>query len=73
MRPAVSAFRLFVPRQIELQIETRSLSSGFPKQELESDEFDLAIAAYFEDVPNGFKMKTVFSDRFVCVCSNKNA
>jgi DNA-binding transcriptional LysR family regulator len=56
-----------------LQIETRSLSSGFPKQELESDEFDLAIAAYFEDVPNGFKMKTVFSDRFVCVCSKKNA
>jgi DNA-binding transcriptional LysR family regulator len=56
-----------------LQIETRSLSSGFPKQELESGEFDLAIAAYFEDVPNGFKMKTVFSDRFVCVCSKKNA
>jgi DNA-binding transcriptional LysR family regulator len=55
-----------------LQIETRSLSSGFPKQELESDEFDLAIAAYFEDVPNGFKMQTVFSDRFVCVCSKKN-
>jgi DNA-binding transcriptional LysR family regulator len=56
-----------------LRIETRSLSSGFPRQELESGEFDLAIAAYFEDVPNGFKMKTVFSDRFVCVCSEKNA
>jgi DNA-binding transcriptional LysR family regulator len=55
-----------------LQIETRSLSSGFPKQELESGEFDLAIAAYFEDVPAGCKMKTVFSDRFVCVCSKRN-
>jgi DNA-binding transcriptional LysR family regulator len=55
-----------------LQIETRSLSSGFPKQELESGEFDLAIAAYFENVPSGFKMKTVFRDRFVCVCSKKN-
>jgi DNA-binding transcriptional LysR family regulator len=56
-----------------LQIETRSLSGGFPKQELESGEFDLAIAAYFEEVPNNFKIKTVFSDRFVCVCSKKNA
>jgi DNA-binding transcriptional LysR family regulator len=56
-----------------LRIETRSLSSGFPKQELESGEFDLAIAAYFEEIPIGFKMKTVFSDRFVCICSKKNA
>jgi DNA-binding transcriptional LysR family regulator len=56
-----------------LQIETRSLSGGFPRQELESGEFDLAIAAYFEEVPNNFRIKTVFSDRFVCVCSNQNA
>jgi DNA-binding transcriptional LysR family regulator len=56
-----------------LQVETRSLSGGFPKRELEADEFDLAIAAYFEDVPVGFKMKTVFNDRFVCVCSKKNS
>jgi DNA-binding transcriptional LysR family regulator len=56
-----------------LQLETRSLSGGFPKRELESGEFDLAIAAYFDDIPNGFKIKTVFSDRFVCVCSKKNA
>jgi DNA-binding transcriptional LysR family regulator len=55
-----------------LEIETRSLSGGFPKRELESSEFDLAIAAYFEDVPTGFKMKTVFSDRFVCLCSKRN-
>jgi DNA-binding transcriptional LysR family regulator len=55
-----------------LRIETRSLSGGFPKQELESGEFDLAIAAYFENAPTGFKLKTVFSDRFICVCSKKN-
>src|SRR5262245_8277728 len=56
-----------------LQIETRSLSGGFPRRELEAGEFDLAIAAYFDDAPQGFKIKTVFSDRFVCVCSRKNS
>ena len=56
-----------------LQIETRALSGGFPKRELESGEYDLAIAAYFDGVPNGFGIKTVFSDRFVCICSKKNA
>ena len=56
-----------------IQLETRSLSGGFPKQELESGEFDLAIAAYFDEVPNGFKIKTVFRDHFVCVCSKKNS
>jgi DNA-binding transcriptional LysR family regulator len=56
-----------------LQVETRSLSGGFPKRELESGEYDLAIAAYFDEVPAGFQVKTVFSDHFVCVCSKKNA
>jgi DNA-binding transcriptional LysR family regulator len=56
-----------------LQLETRSLSGEFPKRELESGEFDLAIAAYFDAAPNGFKIRTVFSDRFVCVCSERNA
>jgi DNA-binding transcriptional LysR family regulator len=55
-----------------LQLETRSLNGGFPKRELESGEFDLAIAAYFDDLPNGFKIKAVFKDRFVCVCSKEN-
>src|SRR5262245_25075375 len=52
-----------------LRIETRSLSGGFPRRELEDGEFDLAIAAYFEEAPPGFKIQTVFSDRFVCVCA----
>src|SRR5262249_11573397 len=56
-----------------LRIETRSLSGGFPKRELESGEFDLAIAAYFDDLPNAFRIKDVFSEHFVCVCSRKNA
>jgi DNA-binding transcriptional LysR family regulator len=56
-----------------LQLETRSLSGEFPKRELESGEFDLAIAAYFDVAPNGYRIRTVFSDRFVCVCSESNA
>ena len=56
-----------------LRIETRSLSGEFPKRELESGEFDLAVAAYFDSAPNGFRIRTIFSDRFVCVCSKRNA
>ena len=55
-----------------LQLETRSLSGGFPKRELEAGEFDLAIAAYFDAVPGNCKMETIFEDRFVCVCAKKN-
>jgi DNA-binding transcriptional LysR family regulator len=55
-----------------IKVETRSLSGGFPKHELESGEFDVAIAAYFDDLPNGFKIKTLFTDRFVCVAGKKN-
>lgn len=55
-----------------LQLETRSLSGGFPKRELESGESDLALAAYFDEVPEGFRVETVFKDPFVCVCSSKN-
>ena len=30
-----------------LRFETRSLAGGFPKAELESGGFDVAVAAYF--------------------------
>ena len=50
------------------------MSGEFPKRELETGEFDLAIAAYFDSAPEeGFRIRTVFSDRFVCVCSERNA
>jgi DNA-binding transcriptional LysR family regulator len=55
-----------------LKIETKSLAGGFPKAELESGEIDLAIAAYFDDLPNGYRLRTIFSDRFVCVCAKSN-
>jgi DNA-binding transcriptional LysR family regulator len=55
-----------------LRFETRSLVGGFPKAELESGEFDVAIAAYFADLPAGFRQRTIFTDRFVCVCAKDN-
>ena len=55
-----------------LRFETRSLSGGFPKAELESGDFDVAIAAYFTDLPAGFRQRTIFSDRFVSVCAKDN-
>jgi DNA-binding transcriptional LysR family regulator len=55
-----------------LRFETRSLAGGFPKAELESGDFDVAIAAYFTDLPAGFRQRTIFSDRFVCVCARDN-
>ena len=56
-----------------VRFETRSLAGGFPRAELESGEFDLAIAAYFTDLPRGYRLRTIFSDQFVCVCGAKNA
>jgi DNA-binding transcriptional LysR family regulator len=55
-----------------LKIETKSLAGGFPKAELESGDIDLAIAAYFDDLPDGYRLRTIFSDRFVCVCAKSN-
>ena len=55
-----------------LQFETRTLSGGFPNHELESGEFDLAIAAYFDALPSGYRIKTVFRDRFVSIQSRAN-
>ena len=55
-----------------LRIETKSLAGGFPKAELESGDIDLAIAAYFDDLPNGYRLRAIFNDRFVCVCEKSN-
>jgi DNA-binding transcriptional LysR family regulator len=56
-----------------VRFETRSLAGGFPRSELESGEFDLAIAAYFTDLPRGYRLRTIFSDQFVSVCGAKNS
>jgi DNA-binding transcriptional LysR family regulator len=53
----------------KVRLETQSLVSGFPKQELENSQFDLAVAAYFENIPSGFRIRTIYKDRFVCIGS----
>jgi len=55
-----------------LRLETRSLAGGFPKSDLESGDLDIAVAAYFRDLPAGFRQRTIFTDRFVCVCAEDN-
>lgn len=55
-----------------LEIETRALSGGFPKRDLEQGDVDVAIAAYFDELPSGFRIKTVLKEHFVCVCAKKN-
>lgn len=48
-------------------LETVSLSGDFPKQELERGQMDVAIAAYFEKMPESFRMRVLGRDPFVCV------
>ncbi len=73
VRAMADFIKLAQAKAPKLRIETRSLSGEFPKRELESGEYDLAIAAYFDAVPGSFKSKTIFTDRFVCICSKKNS
>lgn len=55
-----------------VEVETRALSGGFPKTELETGEYDLAIAAYFEGLPEGFRVKSVLKEPFACVSGKRN-
>lgn len=56
----------------KVKIQTRSLNSGFPMAELERGEVDLAIAAYFDQLPESYRMRTLGKDDFVGLCSAKN-
>jgi DNA-binding transcriptional LysR family regulator len=69
MKPLMAKLRKEAPK---LKLETRALHEGLPKRELESGEIDVAIAAYFENLPESLRVKKLFADEFVCVCSKKN-
>lgn len=47
-----------------IQLSLRGLRGEFPKQELESGEYDLAISGYFNNVPQGFFKQILFKDTF---------
>ena len=60
----LKALRLVAPH---VAFETRSLTEGFPKAELEEGRIDLAVAAYFQSLPEGFRVRSLGSDPHVCV------
>ncbi|WPU64551.1 LysR family transcriptional regulator [Peredibacter starrii] len=47
-----------------VQISIRPTGGSFPKSELESGMYDLAIAGFYKDLPEGFYMTKVFEDSF---------
>lgn len=49
---------------------SRPTLGSLPKAELESGEFDLAIAGFYGDLPEGFIRQKLFSDDFVCIAKN---
>ena len=48
----------------DLQLAFHPFSGAFPKNQLEEGQCDLAIAGYFEDLPEGFYRQTLFSDPY---------
>lgn len=40
---------------------------SLPKTELENGDYDLAIAGFYSDLPEGFLKQKLFDDDFVCV------
>ena len=50
-----------------VSFDFRPLVAQTPRTELESGEYDIAVAAYFKDLPDGLRTKIVASDTHVCV------
>lgn len=50
-----------------INLKTISLQGEFPKKELESGDADLAIAAYFKDVPENYFIQTLGKDHHVAI------
>ncbi len=49
-----------------LQISIRPTGGELPKRALEEGSVDLAIAGFYEDLPEGFYRSKLFSDGFAC-------
>lgn len=50
-----------------IRLISRSTEARLPKKELESGELDLAIAGFFDDMPEGFYQQQLFKDSFSCL------
>jgi DNA-binding transcriptional LysR family regulator len=66
----VSRLRREAPR---VTLATVSLQGEFPKAELERGDVDVAIAAYFAELPGQVRMKKLSSDPHVCVTRKNHA
>lgn len=55
-----------------IRLLSRPTSGQLPKEALESGEFDLAIAGFYGDLPEGYFQQLVFKDEFVCVGKKGN-
>lgn len=51
----------------DVTIISRPTLGSLPKTELENGEYDLAIAGFYGDLPEGFLKQKLFEDDFVCV------
>lgn len=54
----------------DITVISRPTLGSLPKAELESGEFDLAIAGFYGDLPEGLMKQKLFDDDFVCVTRN---
>lgn len=50
-----------------MKLISKSLSGKLPKEQMEQQECDLAIAGYFKQLPEGFYQQQLFKDEFSCV------
>ena len=55
-----------------IKFDFRPLSGELPKKELESGEYDIAIAAYFRQLPDGMRQRIIATDDFSCVTRKKH-
>ncbi|MGZ3784477.1 MAG: LysR substrate-binding domain-containing protein [Bdellovibrio sp.] len=54
----------------DITIISRPTFGSLPKTELENGEYDMAIAGFFGDLPEGYMKQKLFEDDFVCVSRN---
>lgn len=67
LRLTDSVFPQILSEAQNVTLQTLALHGEFPKRELESGEMHLAIAAYFEDLPPGFRLLKLGTDPIVCL------
>jgi DNA-binding transcriptional LysR family regulator len=52
-------------------IISRPTHGALPKEDLEKGEYDLAIAGFYQDIPDRYFKQKLFQDDFVCVGNKK--